>query len=51
MKGDSGTSLVNASNGRSAWGPLEEPLLRLVVDSQVDLTVGRIHDRNALTTH
>ena len=25
MKGDSGTSLVNASNGRSAWGPLEEP--------------------------
>jgi hypothetical protein len=28
MKGDRGTSLVNASNGRSAWGPLEEPLLR-----------------------
>ena len=49
MKGDSGTSLVNASNGLSAWGPLEEPLL-LVVDSQVDLTVGRIHDRNAVTT-
>jgi hypothetical protein len=30
MKGDSGTSLVNASNSRSAWRPLEEPLLRLL---------------------
>jgi hypothetical protein len=29
MKGDSGTSLVNASNGRSAWGPLEEALRSL----------------------
>jgi hypothetical protein len=28
MKGYRGTSLVNASNGRSTWGPLEEPLLR-----------------------
>ena len=27
MKGGSGTILVNASNGRSAWGPLEESLL------------------------
>jgi hypothetical protein len=28
MKGGSGTILVNASKGRSAWGTLEEPLLR-----------------------
>jgi hypothetical protein len=28
VNGDRGTILVNASNGQSAWGPLEEPLLR-----------------------
>jgi hypothetical protein len=28
MKGDSGTTLVNVSNGRSAWARWEEPLLR-----------------------
>jgi hypothetical protein len=27
MKGGGATSMVNASNGRSAWGALEEPLL------------------------
>jgi len=50
MKGDRGTSLVNASNGRSARGPLEERLLRSLWNRQVDLTVGRIYDRNAVTT-
>jgi hypothetical protein len=49
MKGDSGTSLVNASNGRSAWFA-GGAAFALVVESQVDLIVGRIHDRNAVTT-
>jgi hypothetical protein len=35
MKDDSGTSMVNASNGRSAWGPLEEPLLRSLWKAKV----------------
>jgi hypothetical protein len=35
MKGDSGTSLVNASNGRSPWVPLEEPLLRSLWKAKV----------------
>jgi hypothetical protein len=49
MKADSGTSLANASNGRSALGPAGGAAFALV-GSQVDLTVGRIHDRNTVTT-
>jgi hypothetical protein len=42
MKGDSGTSFFSASNGRSAWAPLKEPLFSLVVDSQLDLQYRRL---------
>jgi hypothetical protein len=42
MKGDSGTSFFSASNGRSAWAPLKEPLFSLVVHSQLDLQHRRL---------
>ena len=42
MKGDSGTSFFSASNGRSAWDPLKEPLFSLVVHSQLDLQHRRL---------
>ena len=39
MKGDSGTSLVNASNGPISLGAAERAAFSLVVDSQLDLQV------------
>jgi hypothetical protein len=50
MKGDSGTSVVKRIQRPISLGPAGGAAFALVVDSQVDLTVGRIHDRNAVTT-
>jgi hypothetical protein len=40
MKGDIGTSLVNASNGRSAWAPLKEPLFRSLWTANLISNIG-----------
>ena len=40
MKGDSGTSLVNASNGRSAWAPLKDPLFRSLWTANLISNIG-----------